>query len=359
MELSSFTFNGVSCEEFGLKYAPDIRDMYIWKPVKSNIHQQTFDGHHGGYYYGATKQPKDITLRVFFEESKITEGILNRVESFYRVGTTGRLVFGRRPWIYYNATLINYDDSQLTNTYNGVITIQFRCFYPFGRSDLVDLDPAYELYDDVVANSMYATNISSTCPKLHTNLSVNTNFLLYNPGNEMADVAIEIQGTAGSGVTITNEATGQTCKITGITQANTTNVGKKFVCDSLNGFSYLTDGVNTEMKPEWHDLGFIQLAPATVIADHISATGTPGRNTLSGNFPSTMDSRSLAIVLDDQRIFTYGYINNNSIIVPAYTTNVQVTYTNIKVVQMNRILVRSASGTNITSLNFEYSPTFM
>ena len=230
MELSSFTFNGVSCEEFGLTYAPDIRDMYIWKPVKSNIHQQTFDGHHGGYFYGATKQPKDIVLRVFFEESKVTEGILAKVENFYRVGKTGRLTFGRRPWIYYNATIIGYDDTNMTNKYNGIITIQMRCYYPFGRSDLFDLDPSYEFYDDVVANSSIATNLSNEVQTEFNGLHSNSSLILLNPGNETADVALYIAGNAGeNGITVTNETTGQVCCIVGMSKAETTDLGKDFV----------------------------------------------------------------------------------------------------------------------------------
>ena len=365
MELSSFTFNGVSCEEFGLKYAPDIRDMYIWKPVKSNIHQQTFDGHHGGYYYGATKQPKDITLRVFFEESKITEGILNRVESFYRVGTTGRLVFGRRPWIYYNATIVNYDDSQLTNTYNGVITIQLRCFYPFGRCDFLNLDPQDEHYDDIVANSNILPNTTTFFPIEYTNLTTLTQLRLLNPGNETADVAIEIAGDVGSGVYIENLTTGQTCKIISMSAAATTSVGKYYVCDSLNGYSYITDGITHEMKPSWHDRGFIQLQPAKVLARELEGQLGMQMDTdeifISGDgFPDNCAGKYL--VFDDNTCYRIAELRTDAprrVILQNYNPGMDWHWNHIRILETDEIQIRPVDTMSISRLKFTYSPTFM
>lgn len=365
MGLSSFTFNGVSCEEFGLTYAPDIRDMYIWKPVKSNIHQQTFDGHHGGYFYGATKQPKDITIRMFFEESKVTEGILARVENFYRVGVTGRLTFARRPWIYYNATIISYDDTNLTNKYNGIITLQLRCYYPFGRCDFLNLDPQSEYLDDIVANSNIAVNTTTVFPIEYTNLTAETQLHVLNPGNETADVAIEIAGDVGQGVLIENITTGQICKIVAMSAAATTNVGKYYVCDSLNGYCYLTNGEDKEMKYLWHDRGFIQIQPARVLARELEGQLGMQMDTdeifISGDgFPDNCAGKYL--VFDDNTCYRIAELRTDAprrVILQNYNPGMDWHWNHIRILETDEIRIRPIDTMSISRLKFVYSPTFM
>ena len=356
MELSTFTFNGVSCGEFGLRYAPDIRDMYVWRPTTSNIHSQTFDGHHGGYFYGATKKPKEIVLRMFFEESKITEGILSQVESFYRVGATGKLVLGRRPWVYYNATITSYDDTQLTNKFNGMITIRMQCFYPFGRCEFLNLDQNNPYYDDIVANSNMVVNMSDSFPIEYTNLTSATQLHVMNPGNETADVALEIAGDVGQGVLIENRTTGQTCKIVAMNASETTRVGKYYVCDSLNGYCYLTNGEDKEMKYLWHDRGFVQISPARTLANNLHGqliTDQPGliidktlSNDVVGKYAVVQNKTYEITELKNNGIYLRDFVGEGS-------------YDNVRIIDTDDIWITPIATMSIDRLKFVYSPTFM
>lgn len=373
MELSTFTFNGVSCGEFGLRYAPDIRDMYVWRPTTSNIHSQTFDGHHGGYFYGATKKPKEIVLRMFFEESKITEGILSQVESFYRVGATGKLVLGRRPWVYYNATITSYDDTQLTNKFNGMITIRMQCFYPFGRCEFLNLDPNDPYYDDIVANSNMVVNMTNAFPIEYTNLTAETQLHVMNPGNETADVAIEIAGDVGQGVLIENRTTRQTCKIVAMSAAETTQAGKYYVCDSLNGYCYLTNGTDKEIKYLWHDRGFIQIQPARTIARNlvgeVATLVTPSeeRDVIhSHSMPDNLVGkyailRTLGATPPHKNHSAYlvNYQNDlKDITVQGLQLNNGTRY-EMKFIETDDIWIKPITTMSIDRLKFVYSPTFM
>ena len=363
MELSTFTFNGVSCGEFGLRYAPDIRDMYVWRPTTSNIHSQTFDGHHGGYFYGATKKPKEIVLRMFFEESKITEGILSQVESFYRVGATGKLVLGRRPWVYYNATITSYDDTQLTNKFNGMITIRMQCFYPFGRCEFLNLDQNDPYYDDIVANSNMFVNMTGAFPIEYTNLTAETQLHVMNPGNETADVALEIAGDVGQGVLIENRTTGQTCKIVAMSAAETTQAGKYYVCDSLNGYCYLTNGTDKEMKYLWHDRGFVQISPAKTLASNLHGQliidmqtdqlgleiDKPLSNDVIGKYAVVQNKPYKITRLENNSIYLRGFIGEGVI----------TSYDNIRIVDTDDIWITPITTMSIDRLKFVYSPTFM
>lgn len=356
MELSTFTFNGVSCGEFGLRYAPDIRDMYVWRPTTSNIHTQIFDGHHGGYFYGATKKPKEIVLRMFFEESKITEGILSQVESFYRVGATGKLVLGRRPWVYYNATITSYDDTQLTNKFNGMITIRMQCFYPFGRCEFLNLDQNNPYYDDIVANSNMVVNMSDSFPIEYTNLTSATQLHVMNPGNETADVALEIAGDVGQGVLIENRTTGQTCKIVAMNASETTQAGKYYVCDSLNGYCYLTNGTDKEMKYLWHDRGFVQISPARTLANNLHGQ-------LITNQPALIIDKTLSndvvgkYAVVQNKPYKITELQNNSIYLRDFIS--EGSYDNVRIIDTDDIWITPITTMSIDRLKFVYSPTFM
>ena len=157
--ITSFTFNGVSCEDLGLTYVPEKQDMYVWNPTKHTIHEQRFDGHPGGYFYGSTPNWKDFVVRCFYEpfmstwdeetdsvkydtnlDTYIMNGLFYKVTNTFPIGKTGKLVFSNRNWIYYNATVVNIDLSRIHGEDTGMITITFRAYYPFGLSDKFYLD---------------------------------------------------------------------------------------------------------------------------------------------------------------------------------------------------------------------------
>ena len=87
-----FSFCGVDIADIGLEYAPDNKDTYVYKPGEAEVHEEIFDGHDGGYIYGATKRPKEFILRCYFEDKNIAEGIMARAYNLFKIGKSGKLL---------------------------------------------------------------------------------------------------------------------------------------------------------------------------------------------------------------------------------------------------------------------------
>ena len=101
-----FSFCGVDIAKFGLEYVPPLDQTYVFGGAPYEVHQETFDAHHGGYFYGTTVQPKDFTLKCLYQDLHIAHGSLTAIENFFRRGKTGRLVFAQRDWLWYTATVV-------------------------------------------------------------------------------------------------------------------------------------------------------------------------------------------------------------------------------------------------------------
>lgn len=56
-----FSFCGTDIADLGLEYVPETANTYVFAGSDYKIHEQVFDGHHGGYYYGSTVSPKVFT----------------------------------------------------------------------------------------------------------------------------------------------------------------------------------------------------------------------------------------------------------------------------------------------------------
>ena len=55
-----FRFCGTDISVLGLEYVPDMKDTYVYAGTQTQVSQEVFEGHDGGYYYGMTKQPKEF-----------------------------------------------------------------------------------------------------------------------------------------------------------------------------------------------------------------------------------------------------------------------------------------------------------
>jgi hypothetical protein len=148
-----FSFCGVDIAKFGLEYVPPLDQTYVFSSAPYEVHQETFDAHHGGYFYGTTVQPKDFTLKCFYQDLHIAHGSLTAIENFFRRGRTGRLVFEQRDWLWYTATVIGVDLSDLRNYRNGFVTISLRAYYPFARHDFTCINEDNQWYAHIASNS--------------------------------------------------------------------------------------------------------------------------------------------------------------------------------------------------------------
>jgi phage-related protein len=372
-----FSFCGVDIADIGLEYAPENKDTYVYAPTNSNMHEETFEGHDGGYSYGATKEPKVFTLRCFYENEHIAEGLMAKVFDLFKVGKKGLLVFKRRPWCYYYATVTSKPDIEEMYSYlNGSVVITLKAYYPFARACSVTKDnteaaaKAHLFYntlqdpyhDEIMLNTgvfdkdymVLPTTFGSPTP-----ITSQTSVLLYNPGTERAKVDIVISGTAGSGVTIANSTTGQSCRYVAF---NTT--GNQFIyTDGINGKTVLDDNGVRELAFLYHDHGFIELEPAfpilrEVYVDYTGTTVTAvnmlyqeeeekdwyaGKYIFIGN-NSSGSWKKINRCLDQHRL--------------QLTQSVAAGSCRTCIVKMNEITITPTQGTSLNRLSFIYLPTY-
>lgn len=266
-----FSFCGVDIADLGLEYAPENANTYVYAPGEYDISDESFAAHDGGYYYGATIKPKDFVLRCFFENTHLNNGALTKINHFFKRGKTGRLIFQKRPWCWYVATVIKTPQLQITNYMNGIITFYLRAYYPFARSDKtgIDVDDPYK--QDLINNSAMLEGEEWDTSKDFGTMSEQTIIYVYNPGTETAATSITIEGDVGSGVTIYNETTNQLCEVVGLGS----NTGSLTI-DSLSGKILLTKDNETTYGFLYHDNGFIDIASNYPVERNISIRGTNG-----------------------------------------------------------------------------------
>lgn len=349
-----FTFCGVDIADLGIEYAPDIENTYVYKPAETAIHEEVFDGHTGGYFYGAWKQPKEFKLRCVFEE-RIDRGLLAKVYALFKVGRSGKLVFQRRPWCYYYATVSEQiDDSELKTYLSGTFVITMKAYYPFARSDTFfnkRTDPNHYEVMENTALFDYDGMVPETDFK---NLEEETTIILANPGTEPAALDIQIAGDTGSGVVITNNTNGTACGFTPMTRAGTTDIGAYVYTNGISGKTMLVRDQNKEAALIYHSHGFITLEPAFPTMREIWAKGT-------GDTITTTN-----IILEDvvgQYIYTsYGWYRIESQQVP-HTLKINGSLPQdwdgkTTIMRMNELTIRPLDSMHLSTLNFIYKPTF-
>ena len=360
MELSAgFSFCGISIDDFGLEYAPELSNTYTHAAAPKNIHEQIIEANEGGYFYGATTGPKDFVLRCFFEEKDVRNGIITKIESFFYVGRTGKLVFNQRPWCWYAATVLAVDTNGLTNYMNGVVTIKMRAYYPYAKSDTTYLPATSDYRQDMINNSaLIASGRMPTTQIIPTGstLTSQTTVLLYNPGTQRAKVAVEIAGDVGDGVTIANTTTNQLCKFVAISSAVTTSAGKYVVSDAQNGKTILTNGTTSELAFLYHDSGFIELQPAFPIVRDVNVTYTQNSSQVTLSVTALPEYIGKHIYVGGAWRKIQSIASTNKVNVsPAPSGTGSNT---AEIVQMNEIVITPVSTMTLKRLNFVYSPTY-
>lgn len=189
-----FSFCGTDIADLGLEYVPDIANTYVFAGSDHRVHEQSFDEHDGGYYYGSTVSAKTFTLRCIFQETHINDGILTRAETFFRRGKTGKLIFKKRPWVYYIATVTDLDVKTFTNYLNGFVTIQLTAYYPYGRCEQLFYEEGLEYEANLLANSSMLPVSMETPTSIidgSEDMTETKTIYLYNGGTEKCKVAIE------------------------------------------------------------------------------------------------------------------------------------------------------------------------
>lgn len=359
-----FSFCGVDIADIGLEYAPDNSNTYVYGPAETIVHEETFEGHNGGYSYGAYKQPKEFVLRCFYEDSHIAKGVMAKAHSLFRVGKKGILVFQRRPWCYYYATVTSVDPGEMYSYLNGMFVITMKAYYPFARGLAVNNHlfyslPTDECHAEIMENTAMFDNGYMMPAMTFTNISTQRSILLYNPGTERAKVDIVVSGEAGDGITIANTTTGQSCRYI----AFNTNDGEIYT-DGINGKVTATkDGVE-KLGFLYHDYGFIELEPAFPILRNLYISYENQQVTSTNILYEYEDEKGW---YEDKYIFigadnTGSWYQINQC-VDKYTLTLKQSAQSsgsckTNVVPMNEIIITPSAGTSISTLSFVYKPTF-
>lgn len=352
-----FSFCGIDIAELDLEYAPDNANTYVYKGSDQKVNEMSFDGHDGGYYFGATAAAKQFSLRCFYQDKHVNSGLITRIENVFKIGKTGKLVFKKRPWVEYTATVVDSDFSKMLNFQNGIVTIVMKAYNPKGKLSegyVVDTEDESVLNNSALLSSerIPAVSIVGQDP-----LTEQMSFLLYNGGTENAEVAIEIAGTVGEGVIIANATTAQKCRFVALSDELTTNAGKYLITDSTSGKTVLTDGKTAKPAFLYHDYGFISLKPAYPIKRNVQVTYTQGI--------STIYSDSDVFSEEDIGKFVYlggGWRKISNVISSkqaSVTWNADGSLTvATDIVTMNELTISPESEMSISRLNFIYRPTF-
>ena len=353
-----FSFCGVNIADLGLSYAPELENTYVYHPGETTVHEETFDGHNGGYFYGVSKKPKEFTLRCYFENSAIDRGIMERINHLFRAGKSGKLIFERKPWEYYYATVTSLPHPELSNYMNGLITITMQAYYPYARGDnmfyLMDM-PKYDLAMESTALLESADTVPPTSfVDLQTNKTEPYSVILHNPGTEYSPVSITAAGDAGLGVIIHNKTTKQKCKIVAMTKEVTSDEGKSVYIDGVNGSTMLIGG--SENKPAflYHDLGYIHLEPAyPALRNVYAATSLSDVVTLVNTLYEDVTGRYIYL---NEWYRIEEMIDENTIRVDKPVTNLQTNRTIIT--KMNELEIIPVDTMNLTHLSFSYKPNY-
>jgi len=351
-----FSFCGVDIAEFGMEYVPPLQSTYVFGNGGYQINEQTYEGHHGGYYYGATVPPKTFSLRCMFEDSEIIRGNLTRLEGFFNIGRTGRLIFDNRDWLYYTATVVSVSKPELTNRRNGFVTIGFKAYYPFGRCDKMYLTHD-GMYDYWLADNSGIMEEDLTPVMSFANVTKEQNILLYNGGTAPASVAVAVAGNAGEGITITNNTNKTKMKLIAFDRSVTTDKNGTVICDGLSHKTILKNDDKTEMKFIYHDYGFITLEPSCPIRrDVYIDTKLNSAEVYGFNlFNPSMVGYYIHLEGEWKKIKA---IKDNSTAVlekPLQLTDSVVT----NIVKMNEITISPDVGCELDKLEFIYKPTFI
>jgi len=244
--------------------------------------------------------------------------------------------------------------------YSGTIICTMTAYYPFSASIPNNLDEAtaYSALNDrllattgLVALSKMPVNAAVAAG---TPLAAQSNRFYYNAGDTRADTIIQIAGDVGTGVTLVNAETNQACKIIGITKALTTNINKWLEINSRSGEVYVTNGVTKTPAYQYHDRGFIQLAPAAPIERGIAISYT-GTSLTSVTDVFTQTYIGLSVWINGWKKITAVADSKHATIETSIATPGSVT-TDIS--YLNMIAVTPATTMSVTKLDVIYSHTF-
>ena len=289
-----------------------------------------------------------------------------KVFHLFQPGKKGKLIFKRRPWCYYYATVTSVPDlSEVRNYLNGIITITMKAYYPFARGIEINNRlfcnlPTDPYHNEIMENTaLLDKDYMVPTTSFATPITEQTSILLYNPGTERAKVDIIISGSAGDGVTIANSTTNQKCRYV----AFNTSGNQYIYTDGISGKTVLDDDGARELAFLYHDYGFIELEPAFPILRKIYAT-CEGNTVTTVNilFEDEAEQEWYAgkyIFIGDENGSWYKIVqcqDKHTLIISNTASQATPCYSCVAL--MNEITITPTQGSSLSRLSFIYKPTF-
>ena len=262
----------------------------------------------------------------------------------------GRLIFDERPFVYYDVIVNRPSEGEVYRViendsflYSGKITLHFKAYDPYGKMMYI----AYEEEDTDKASDHCGILPSSQMPPA---ISAKTgNYLVYNPGTETTDLIIRIAGSAPNGMTITNNTTGEKCELIGVVaDPNWIEV------NSEEGSVRIEPSTEGQFGFEFHNYGYIRLAPCTPFIPDITIKTIPDTDVIEHDAPYLGDD------VVGQYIRINGHwrkileVQDETHLVIDHTTTLTRTHKTC-IVTMNEITI-SGSKLALTKLELEYEP---
>ena len=281
--MDGFTYNGVQSSAYNVYYIPDPAARW-WRESEFETYKKDVAWRHGGYWYGATANIREISISCYFEE--IDVATREQIRQWLGRNTSGNLIFDDRPFVYYKVrpanvvpgkTYLDTGESQ-----SGSFTITFIAVDPFGY-----LTRKYNDGTETDNASDYCGILDEAdMPDAPT--TTDRAFDVYNPGTEACGLTITIGGSCDHHVRFFNNTNKTQCVISSFPTSGTvlelngdTGFVKVYASGAPsaydNGFAY-------------HDYGMVRLEPG------LNEITIEEQNS-SGNWvtPTTLSVSSIAI----------------------------------------------------------------
>lgn len=365
--MGGFAYRGKNIGDFGeVYYIPDADERGDYAlPYK--VEEQEINGRDGGYYYGNHVEPREFVLRCYYEN--LTRQTKEDMLIWFRRDTKGKLVFDDRDWVYYNVipnervTLEDHMQIACDGSirYQGIMTIRLKAYDPFGRlmpdacvndvpvvgTAIVGVSIAAEVTTKADDETIILLKAMMPSPNYPLNQS---SFYVYNPGTERTPLTIRIAGTASDGL-ITNITNGTKCAVKGMTNGNTTDVGKSVVINAETGRVTLLGSLDEQLAFDMHDYGYIWLDPCVPFLRDAEVSYTNGSKTVtsSGLFTEEMAGRFIYLNGEWRKIETVESADSMTLTANMNANGSETT----QIVTMNEIRF---DGFTLTTLEMEYTP---
>ena len=352
-----FTLFGIHSSKYNILRTSDGSRYNQWlSPDFENI-SESVAGQTGSYDFGTKINEGHHSLHCFCDG--VTEFELRWLQAWLSPGKVGKLIFDESPFKYYTVKLSNRPDFSFIpfgysgggTLYKGEFELELVAFYPYGLSRFDTLDEA--IYDNPSGKLYYNSGLlykEILPPSTFTNITNNKNIILYNGGNENANVNVRITGTWDS-LTINNKTTNQSFTL------KKNDVPATFEVDANLGqcrhFELET------LATDYHSGTYIQAEGTGWVDMYTQVSLTNGSDLVAFPVDAVLDDD-----LEGKFVFINGgqyeiesKVNDNQIKLTSTFTGTSGLY-DATIVKDNKISV-SGVGLNISKLEFEYKYTYI